>query len=218
MPTMSFHNTMGAKRGINDNEILRRDNELLHVVDNWLEKANRAGGDQIACHKGCTQCCYGAFAINRLDAQRLQRGLNELADHDLERAQRVVQRSADWLERNVDFFPGDMETGVLHETPEAEEIFEEYANDEPCPALDPETKTCDLYAHRPMTCRVFGPVVRNEDGLGTCELCFTTATPEQIAAAEVPLEGGEKEDALNACLERSGGKGRTIVAFALLGA
>ena len=218
MTTTSVRGIRSNRRGMNESEILRRDSELLHIVDNWLVKANRAGGENIACHLGCAQCCYGAFAISRLDAQRLQRGLSLLADHDLERAQHLVQRSADWLERNVDFFPGDMETGILHETPEADEIFEEFANDEPCPALDPETKTCDLYEHRPMTCRVFGPVVRGEDGLGTCELCFTTATPKEIAAAEVPLEGADAEDALNADMERASGKGRTIVAFALLGA
>jgi hypothetical protein len=69
-----------------------------------------------------------------------------------------------------------------------------------------------------MTCRVFGPPVRSEGGLGVCELCFTTATPEEIAAAEVPLEGEEQESALNRELERAIGPGETIVAFALLGA
>ncbi len=69
-----------------------------------------------------------------------------------------------------------------------------------------------------MTCRVFGPPVRSEGGLGVCELCFTTAAPEEIAAAEVPLEGEELESALNRELERAVGPGKTIVAFALLGA
>ena len=99
-----------------------------------------------------------------------------------------------------------------------EEIFEEFANDEPCPALDPVTMTCDLYAHRPMTCRVFGPPVRTEGGLGVCELCFTEASAEEIAAAEVPVDGEELESALNRESERVNGGGQTIVAFALLGA
>src|SRR5512146_2180364 len=30
----------------------------------------------------------------------------------------------------------------------------------PCPVLDPDTRTCDLYAWRPITCRTFGPPVR----------------------------------------------------------
>jgi Fe-S-cluster containining protein len=199
-------------------ELRRRDGELLRVLDNWLERANQHGGDHIACRKGCAQCCLGVFAINRLDAQRLQQGLSELADRDLERAQQVVQRAGEWLERNVDFFPGDVETGILEESAEAEEAFEDYANDEPCPALDPVTQTCDLYAHRPFTCRVFGPPVRTDGGLGVCELCFTHATKDEIAAAEVPLEGEELESLLNRGLEKTNGEGKTIVAFALLGA
>jgi Fe-S-cluster containining protein len=158
------------------------------------------------------------FAIDRLDASRLQRGLNELADRDLDRAQSVLQRAAESLERTVAYFPGDVETGILDETLEAEEIFEEFANDEPCPALDPETQSCDLYAHRPMTCRVYGPPVRSEGGVGVCELCFTEASPEEIVAAEVPLDGQADEEALNRELEHIAGAGRTIVAFALLGA
>jgi Fe-S-cluster containining protein len=111
-----------------------------------------------------------------------------------------------------------VETGILDDSPEADEVFEEYANDEPCPALDPTTQTCDLYAHRPMTCRVFGPPVRSDGGLGICELCFIGASAEEIAAAEVPLEGELLESALNDDLEKTIAAGRTIVAFALLGA
>jgi Fe-S-cluster containining protein len=201
-----------------ESKIVQGDRELLHIVDNWLERANQRGGEHIACRPGCAQCCLGAFAISRVDAQRLQRGIIELAERDHARAQRVLERAAEFLERNAEFFPGDLETGILDSSPEAEEVFEEFANDELCPALDPETKMCDLYAHRPMTCRVFGPPVRTEGGVGVCELCFTKATQQEIAAAEVPLEGEAEEARLNRELEKTVGKGQTIVAFALLGA
>ena len=36
-----------------------------------------------------------------------------------------------------------------------------------------------------MTCRVFGPPVRSEDGLGVCELCFHGASEKEIAACEM---------------------------------
>ncbi len=203
---------------IAESELHRRDGELLHILDNWLQRANERGGEHIACRPGCAQCCLGVFAIDRLDALRLQHGLNLLADRDPERAQRVLQRAAESLERTVDYFPGDMETGILDVSAEAEEIFEDFANDEPCPALDPKTLTCDLYGHRPLTCRVFGPPVRTEGGLGVCELCFTKASAQEIAAAEVPVDGEELEAALNRESERAHGGGKTIVAFALLGA
>ena len=44
--------------------------------------------------------------------------------------------------------------------PEDQARFEDFANDAACPALDPATGRCDVYAWRPMTCRVFGPPVR----------------------------------------------------------
>jgi Fe-S-cluster containining protein len=206
-------------RPIEEDELYRRDGELLHILDNWVERANQRGGSHIACRPGCAQCCIGVFAINRLDAARLQQGLTDLAERDLDRAQRILRRAVESLERTAEFFPGNVETGILDESAEAEEVFEDFANDEPCPALDPETLTCDLYAHRPLTCRVFGPPVRTEGGLGVCELCFTGATPEEITAAEVPLDGADElESTLNAELEQAVGGGKTIVAFALLGA
>ena len=36
-----------------------------------------------------------------------------------------------------------------------------------------------------MTCRVFGPPVRSDEGLGVCELCYHGATAEEIAACEM---------------------------------
>jgi Fe-S-cluster containining protein len=82
--------------------------------------------------------------------------------------------------------------------------------------LDPETGACDLYAFRPLTCRVFGPPVRSgpENGLGICELCYDGATPEQIAACEMQVDPGNLEPKLVKQVEKQTGvRGRTIVAF-----
>ena len=105
---------------------------------------------------------------------------------------------------------------MLDESPEAEERFAEFANDEPCPVLDPETGMCDLYASRPMTCRVFGPPVRSEDGLGVCELCYHGASEEEIAACEMHLAINELEEELTSQVEEATERhGSTIIAFAL---
>jgi Fe-S-cluster containining protein len=105
---------------------------------------------------------------------------------------------------------------VLHEGEEAEQQFADFANDEPCPALDPETGNCELYESRPMTCRVFGPPVRSEDGLGVCELCFQGASDKEIAACEMKPDPDDLESRLLEELERSTGtRGNTIIAFCL---
>lgn len=194
----------------------RGDQVLVQIVDSALADAARKGGEWLACRPGCTQCCVGVFAINQLDAARLREGLRNLEGSAPERAERVRQRAREAVSRLAKEFPGDPTSGLLDEGKEAEERFAEFANDEPCPALDPETGLCELYESRPMTCRVFGPPVRSVEGLGVCELCFQDATDEEIAACEMNADPDDLESTLVAELEKATGtRGQTIVAFCL---
>lgn len=196
--------------------IRSQDSELVQIVDAALEDSARRSGPWLACRPGCTQCCMGVFAISQLDALRLQRGLSDLAQQDPVRADRVRQRAGASISRLRAEFPGDPSTGILGDNDSDQERFEEFANHEPCPALNPVSGTCDLYQARPMTCRVFGPPVRSEGGLGVCELCFHGASPEQIAACELHLDTDELEERLARDAERiTAQRGNTIVAFAL---
>jgi Fe-S-cluster containining protein len=100
----------------------------------------------------------GPFPISEADAERLRRGLAELAPTQAARVRARAERYGE----------GD---------------------DEPCPALDPDTGACELYAWRPITCRVFGPPVRSgSDAIGMCELCFEGASDEEIAACAVEID------------------------------
>lgn len=191
------------------------DARLVQIVDAATADAARRAGTWLKCAPGCTQCCIGVFAISQLDAARLRAGLAELQTTDPDRAAALRLRARRSTERLAPEFPGDPQTGILD--PDRGDAFEDFANDEPCPALDPATGLCDLYAARPMTCRVFGPPLRTEEGLGVCELCFVGATTEEIVAAEVHLDCGEMEATLTREAEEStGAEGETIVAWALL--
>jgi Fe-S-cluster containining protein len=193
-----------------------RDRKLIQIVDSALADATRRGGAWLACRPGCTQCCIGAFPINQLDVLRLQQGLADLGKRDPDRAARIRQRARESVARLTPEFPGDPVSGLLHEGEEAEQQFADFANDEPCPVLDPQTGLCELYESRPMTCRVFGPPVRSEDGLGVCELCFQGASYKQIAACEMEPDPDDLESRLLKQLEKSTGKrGDTIIAFCL---
>src|SRR5277367_6313880 len=192
------------------------DSQLVQIVESALLMATDKSGPWLVCKPGCSQCCVGVFAINQLDAARLRSGLRELASRDPSRALRVRQRSVESRARLVADFPGDPLTGLLAENAEDGEEFASLGNDEPCPALDLASGTCDLYASRPMTCRVFGPPVRSEEGLGVCELCYHGATPDEIAACEMTPDPEDLESRLVEDIERTTGvRGKTIVAFAL---
>jgi Fe-S-cluster containining protein len=193
-----------------------RDQKLIQIVDSALADVARRSGEWLVCRPGCTQCCIGAFSINQLDAFRLRRGLDDLEKRDPERAARVRLRARESVARLSSEYPGDPVSGVLDEGEEAERKFADFANDEPCPVLDPETGYCELYESRPMTCRVFGPPVRSEDGLGVCELCFQGASDKEIAGCEMKPDPDDLEPRLLQELEKSTGKrGNTIIAFCL---
>jgi Fe-S-cluster containining protein len=200
------------------------DHDLVQITDAALAEVTRKSGEWLACRKGCTQCCMGPFAINQLDSARLQQGLAELEMDDPRRAARIRERARESMARLAQLpggFPGDLVTGILDDGEDAERRFDEFtdlAEDEPCPVLDPETGTCDLYSSRPMTCRVFGPPVRSGGGLGVCELCFHGATDEEIAACEMPVDpGGLEPVLLDEIKKATGACGGTIVALCVGG-
>jgi len=186
------------------------DRDLVQIIDAAMAEAARKSGAWLVCRPGCTSCCMGAFPITMLDAARLRSGLGELGRADPGRAAAVRRRAAEYVAR-LPVFPGDLATGILSEGEEAEDQFAALAEEAACPALDPETGTCDLYESRPITCRIFGPAVRaGGDVLGVCELCYEGASDEQIAACQVEANPAALEQ------ELLGGDARqTIVAFAL---
>ncbi len=114
-------------------------------------------------------------------------------------------------------FPAIRKPALLGTSREDQARFEEFANDAACPALDPATGRCDVYAWRPMTCRVFGPPVRavgddGAEGLGHCELCFIGATPEQVAACEMPVPHSLEAELLDQIGSQRRNRGRFCAA------
>jgi Fe-S-cluster containining protein len=129
-------------------------------------------------------------------------------------AAEIERRAQEWIAEHGAEFPGDAKTGLLGDSGEERARFEEFANEAACPALDPATGRCDVYAWRPMTCRVFGPPVRMGDGdaLGHCELCFAGASESEVAACEMPVPHELEAELVGEIAV----KGDTVVAFALL--
>lgn len=191
-----------------------RDSRLLQIMDAALAEAAQRAGPWLACKPGCTQCCHGAFAINALDAARLRTGIKALRAADPEATEAIQERARAWLEEFRPNFPGDPATGILGASEEDQARFDDFANDAPCPALNPATGLCDVYAWRPMTCRVFGPPTRpsEDDPLACCELCFIGASDAEIATCEMPVPHALEAELVAA----TGDVSETVVAFALL--
>lgn len=198
------------------------DQVLVQIVDAALADVAHRAGAWLVCRPGCTQCCYGAFAINQLDALRLAAGMETLRGESPSMAAEIERRATEWICEHGPGFPGDPQTGRLGDTDADRARFEDYANDAACPALNPSTGHCDVYEWRPMTCRVFGPPVQVDAGpeadtnaakaLAHCELCFAGASANEIAACEMPIPHELEGNLLQAIPAQP----ETVVAFALL--
>src|SRR5579872_2939865 len=123
-----------------------RDRVLLERTDTALADAANRAGEWLACRPGCTQCCHGAFAINALDVARLRAAVHAA---DPGTAQTLRARAQLWIDRYGPDFPGDPQAGVLGTSDEDQARFDDFANDAACPALNPATGLCDIYAGRP---------------------------------------------------------------------
>jgi Fe-S-cluster containining protein len=196
-----------------------RDTELVQIVDNALADATRRalkpdGTSWLSCRPGCTPCCHGVFHISALDAERLRAGLRELQQHDPDRAAMLLERARGLRDVLAPHFPGNATTGelsLLDDT--AWDTFADLPEaDAACPALDPATGRCELYAYRPLTCRVFGPPVLNETGIGLCELCYIGTSEAEILHGEMHLQHAALEAELDETLPQNS----TVIAWALL--
>lgn len=177
------------------------DRELLRVIQDAWDEAARLAGDRLACRPGCTACCQGPFPISALDARRLRRGLTELARREPERAAEVTARAR------------AQAATFQHE--ELEAICERFG-DVPCPALAPGTGRCELYGHRPLTCRTFGPPTRfGEEHVPPCDLCFVGASESEIEAARVEPDPEDLEGRILAKFPQPERDRETLIAFAL---
>jgi Fe-S-cluster containining protein len=204
--------------GIARRNLLRADADFTGAVDAAIAKAARVAGPALVCRPGCSECCVGPFPITRLDGIRLREGMDALRQSDPERAARIAERARAAVEALRADFPGDAARGLLKGDEEAEDRFLERHSEMPCPVLDPATQTCELYAHRPISCRTYGPPVRfNGQDLPPCRLCFSTSGPQQIEAARVEPDKEDLERAILNRLKRDDGESReTLIAWAVL--
>ena len=199
--------------------ILDHDRKLLATIDAAMDEASRRAGERWGCGPGRTDCCMGPFPINLLDARRLQAGLRELERDDPQRAAAVRARAREAVEQWTQDFPGDVASGLLSDENLDVQDFCDAHQSMPCPALDPDNGRCTLYAHRPWTCRTFGPPTRvGDEPLPACRHCFAPCSSEETEQLRVEPDPEGLEDALVDQLEREEGRsGDSFVALALLG-
>lgn len=169
-------------------DLLHPYRELLNEVDSWFRRCSLAAGEQIACQRGCSACCRGLFDITLLDAYLIKDGFDRLPQELRDRSHKLARQRLETIRHRWPDFDAPF---LLNRYPEEEwdEVMPE-EDETPCSLLGADG-TCMIYDSRPMTCRLHGIPMVDDNGEVLfdewCSLNFTECDPLQIEALRAPF-------------------------------
>jgi len=125
---------------------------LLKTADDIFNQVAEKYPQEVNCKQGCADCCYALFDLTLVEALYMKHHFDRCFE-GLEREKRLeianrIDRQLYKIKRRAykELEAGRSEEDILNEL--AEKKIR-------CPLLN-EQDLCDLYAHRPITCRFYG--------------------------------------------------------------
>ncbi len=125
---------------------------LLKTADDIFSKVAAEYPEEVKCKRGCADCCYALFDLTLIEALYIKHHFD--ASYEGQEKERRIE-IANKIDRELYKLKRkaykDLEAGK-----EEAEILRELAEKKiRCPLLNDEN-ACDLYKHRPITCRLYG--------------------------------------------------------------
>ncbi|WP_029896241.1 YkgJ family cysteine cluster protein [Desulfohalovibrio reitneri] len=149
---------------IDFSDILQEYRELAAETDKLFEAVAKQCPDEVACEKGCSDCCHAIFDLSFVEAYFLNQAFLERyegterdailmrADEAERRQHKLVRKALKGKEEGAD----------------SEAVLEELARQRVrCPLLSEEHE-CVMYDVRPITCRLYGAPIAFEGQVRTC--------------------------------------------------
>jgi Fe-S-cluster containining protein len=140
---------------------------LVEEVDRAIGRVQEAHPDQIRCRRGCSDCCSAVFDLTLVESFYLNAHYHwELSD-DLRLA---ITGRAEIADRQFYRIKHKLHRMRLREGKTDRELLWYLAEQRVrCPLLN-ASEGCDLYAFRPITCRVYGIPTAIQGEPRICEL------------------------------------------------
>ncbi|WP_319522740.1 YkgJ family cysteine cluster protein [uncultured Desulfosarcina sp.] len=161
---------------------------IVKQVDEVFEKVRSDHPDCVKCTLECADCCHALFDLSLVEAIYINRKFLETLEDKkadiLEEANRIDRRLHQMKRKAFKA----VENG---QKAEEQVVLEMAAERSRCPLLNKENR-CDLYAFRPITCRLYG-IPTAIDGRG--HTCGLSGFKEGVSYPTVNL------DAVNAKLK-----------------
>jgi Fe-S-cluster containining protein len=139
---------------------------IVDQVDAVFKKVQEEHKECVRCRVGCSDCCHALFDLSLIEALYIKAQFDRLFK---DAARTSILERANEADRAV--YRLKRQAFKDHESGKSErEILEEMATKRiRCPLLN-DDEGCDLYAHRPITCRLYGVPTAIGDKAHTCGL------------------------------------------------
>ena len=126
--------------------------ELVAKSDDAFEKVRSAYAECVKCEEKCADCCYALFDLTLIEALYINYKFNQKKKGSEKAALLEKANQADRIVHKIkQKAHRDLQAGKSED-----EILAELAKERVrCPLLN-EAELCDLYDHRPLTCRFYG--------------------------------------------------------------
>jgi Fe-S-cluster containining protein len=133
---------------MSDNPLFDRYEDLVARADEAFERISGDYPACVSCKPGCADCCHAVFGLFLIEAAYLRRQFRLLPRKERDAA----LARGDLTEKDLERLSQRLETFKDDPRMQSYTMARERVR---CPLLD-DGDRCILYAHRPITCRVYG--------------------------------------------------------------
>jgi len=139
---------------------------IVDQVDAVFKKVHEEHQDCVRCRVGCSDCCHALFDLSLIEALYIKAQFDNIFKDS---ARALIVERANEADRAVYRLKRQAFRDHENGKPENQILEEMAAHRIRCPLLNSDDQ-CDLYAHRPLTCRLYGIPTVIGDKAHTCGL------------------------------------------------
>ena len=139
---------------------------IVDQVDAVFKKVHEEHQECVRCRVGCSDCCHALFDLTLIEALYIKTQFDKMFEDS---ARALVIERANEADRAVYRLKRQAFRDHENGKPENQILEEMAAQRIRCPLLNSDDQ-CDLYAHRPLTCRLYGIPTVIGDMAHTCGL------------------------------------------------
>jgi Fe-S-cluster containining protein len=134
------------------NEFFKRYEKIKAQADQVFESVKAQYSDCVRCKLECSDCCYALFDLTLIEALYLKFSFDKTVPKD--RNTQIIEL-ANKVDRTIYKLKKNAYKALKNGTPENKILAKLAEERVACPLLNSKN-CCELYEHRPITCRLYG--------------------------------------------------------------